>query len=143
MPAKKTTTAKKAGKVAKKPAGKAAKKTAKKVVRKAASKKKVAKRAVRKAVKKTSKKKCSCSIPCPPEEAFWVNNGPVLHSIQDLLDALKNMSDEQFEHHTKRGKNDFANWIKECLCDSACATSFKRVRTRVGAVRVLSNKCSC
>jgi hypothetical protein len=142
MPAKKTTTARKAGQ-AKKPAKRPTKKAIKKVTRKAAPKRKAAKKTVRKAVKKPAKKTCGCSTPCSTEEAFWVNNGPVLHSLQDLLDALHNMSDEQFEHHTAQGRNDFANWIKECLCDSACATSVKRVRTRVGAVRVLSNKCSC
>ena len=133
MPAKKTTKKK----VAKKPV--------KKVVRKAVAKKKApAKKRVRKAVaKKTTKKSCGCKTTCTTEEAFWVNNGPVLHSLQDLLSALHDMTDEQFEYHTKQGRNDFANWIKECLCDGACATSVKRVRTRVGAVRVLSNKCSC
>lgn len=75
--------------------------------------------------------------------AFWVNNGPVLHSVNDLIKALKKeITDEQFYYHTKRNKNDFAIWIKECLCDNNCATRIKRVRSKEGMLRVLS-KCSC
>ena len=138
MPAKKTTTARKAGQKKKNVVKKASKKPTRKVSTKSSAKK-TTKKVVRKAVKKS----CACESKCSAKEAFWVNNGPVLHSVKDLLKALKEMSDEQFDYHTKRGSNDFASWIKECLKDSACATSVKRVRTRVGAVRVLSNKCSC
>jgi len=138
------------------------KKTAKKVATKKAIKKKLAKvpakkkntksvakkapkKSAKKVVKRTvAKRKTSCKKKCRSPHAFWVNNGPVFKTVDGLIDALKEMSDEQFAYHTKRGEgNDFAKWIKECLCDSSCATHLKKVRTRAGAVRVLSSKCAC
>jgi hypothetical protein len=106
--------------------------------------KRVCKRkSVKKIVKRTAKKKTVCKKRCKPSHAFWVNNGPVLRSVKSLVEALKNdITDEQFDYHTKRDGNDFAIWIKDCLCDAECASKLKRVRTRNGAVRVLS-KCKC
>jgi hypothetical protein len=126
---------------------KAVKKTTKKVVRKTVAKKKTTTKAVKKAVQKaprtTKKKGCSCKKTCEAHEAFWVNNGPVVNSLGGLKTALKDMSDEQYAHHTKRGKNDFANWIEACLCDKSCASRVRKARSRPGAVRALAQKCSC
>lgn len=91
----------------------------------------------------TSKTECACIKKCQPSQAFWVNNGPVLKSVDELLKALKEMSDEQYAYHTKRDGNDFANWIQDCFGDVQCAKSLKNAKTRVGAVRILSGKCVC
>jgi acyl-homoserine lactone acylase PvdQ len=108
------------------------------------TKKASAKKAVKKTAKKTkTNKSCSCKAKCTSKQAFWVNNGPVVHSVQELLEALKDISDEQYAYHTKREGNDFATWVKDCLKDDAAATSLKKVRSRAGAVRVLSEKCAC
>ena len=149
MPAKKKTK-----KVAKKTASKkkvvkkasqsaqSGKKTVKKTTKKAVNKvvQKSAKRPVKKSIKK---KATTCKTKCHTTEAFWVNNGPVVHSVEELLDAIRTMSDEQYAYHTTRDGNDFANWIKDCLKDGGCATSVKRAKSRSGVVRVLSSKCSC
>lgn len=116
---------------------------AKKAVKKA-TKKVVAKKAVKKATKKVvAKASCSCKKKCAPAQAFWINNGPVVKSIEDLTKAMKEMSDMQFAYHTKRDGNDFAKWIQDCFGDTPCATSLKKAQTRVGAIRILSSKCSC
>lgn len=113
--------------------------------------KEVPKKAVKKVVQKVEKKVvakksastcvCTCKKTCKPVQAFWVNNGPVVNSVESLLKALKEMSDEQFIYHTKRDGNDFANWIKDCLNDIDCAKALKKAQTRVGAIRVLSREC--
>lgn len=136
MPKKTTTKKAVATKKAKAPSAKTAKKS-------------VAKKTTKKAVAKKSSKAspamaaCSCMKKCEPAQAFWVNNGPVVKSVEHLLKALKEMSDEQYAYHTKREGNDFAKWVLDCLGDSATATSLKKARTRVGAVRTLSKKCAC
>ncbi len=121
---------------------KVAKKATKKNVAKKTTKKQI-KRIAKKTVRKVVKKKTTCKKRCKPSHAFWVNNGPIIHSVNGLIKALKNeITDEQFDYHTKRDGNDFANWIKDCLCDSGCASRLKRVRSKDGMLRVLS-KCSC
>lgn len=125
----------------KKPATKTAPKATKRVVvKKVEAKKVVAKKAVAKKVQATV---CSCSKQCQTAQAFWVNNGPILTSVEDLLKALKEMSDEQYAYHTKRDGNDFVNWIRDCLHDAQCAKDLKNAKTRVGAIRILSGKCAC
>ncbi len=125
----------------------AAKKAPKKVVKKVA--KKVAKKAApKKATKKAAPKKkvaCNvCSATCEASEAFWVHNGPILHTLDDLLRAFKVMSDEQYKHHTTRGDgNDFANWVQFSLKDAGCAANLRKAKTKGGAVKVLTSKCNC
>lgn len=115
------------------------KKTAPKVVRKAVAK---ATKATKKPAAKAVKKACGCKKACTDNQAFWVNNGPIVHSLKDLVQALKTMSDEQYAYHTKRDGNDFARWVQDCLADKECAKKLIQARTRVGAARVLSG-CTC
>lgn len=119
----------------------ATKKAVAKVVKKSPVKK-----VAKKVVKKNSHTKtsaCDCKKKCANDIAFWVNNGPVVHSLQELLSAMESMSDKQFEYHTKRQGNDFSNWVRDCLLDKESATKLRRVKTRVGAVRVLTSICAC
>ena len=130
----------------KKVAKKVAKKAPAKSAKKTASKKVVAKKSVKKAVRSSAvgKNVCVCKKTCKASHAFWVNNGPVVRSLEELLDALKAMSDEQYAHHTQRGDgNDFVTWIRDCLQDEESAQSIVNARTRVGTVRILIKRCSC
>jgi len=80
-------------------------------------------------------------VTAPPNCAFWVHDGPIVHNLKELKDALaKTVSDKQFKHHVTREKNDFVNWIADVLQDKKCANSMKRVRTRKSATNVIS-KC--
>lgn len=125
------------------------KKTTKKAAPKRAAKK-VAKKVTRKSTKKTTrsgatkKSACACQKKCKKTDAFWVHNGPIVHSLEQLRDALKEMSEEQYTHHTQRGDgNDFACWIEDCFKDTTCAKKVARAKTRVGTVRILNKTCSC
>lgn len=98
---------------------------------------------VKKAGGNCSKKMCGCKKTCSEGEAFWINNGPIVRSLEDLTQALKNMSDEQYMYHTKRDGNDFVRWIQDCFADTDCAKRLKQAKSRAGALRILSNKCAC
>lgn len=73
----------------------------------------------------------------PDDQCFWVNNGPVLRSAADLYYAMKEMTDEQYEYHTKRDGNDFANWVRHVLDDAALAGKLARAKTRKNAIQAL------
>lgn len=83
-----------------------------------------------------------CIFQASEDKAFWVNNGPIISTLDGLRDALRAMSDEQFEYHTKRAGNDFARWVDEVLCHGACAEKLARVKTRTGAVKAIAS-CNC
>jgi len=76
----------------------------------------------------------------PPERCFWVNNGPIVKNVAELTAAVRAMSDEQFDYHTKRNGNDFAQWIKDVLRNSTLASVVVRAKTRTGLLRALSTK---
>ena len=52
---------------------------------------------------------------------FFCNDGKFFSNLCDLKDDIPNMSNEAFLHHTGQGRNDFANWIRDCLGDSKLA----------------------
>jgi len=108
--------------------------------------------AVKKApAKKTTTKKsakvaspavgCACIVTCAPEQAFWINRGPVVDSIAQLKEALRTMTEDQFAYHTRREGNDFARWVRECLADAERAARLERATTKAAAVKALSGVC--
>jgi hypothetical protein len=72
-------------------------------------------------------------------ECFWVNNGPVVKNLVELLEALEQMPDEVFAHHAKGGQNDFAVWIKEVLGEEKLARRLGKLKSRKGFIRALAD----
>lgn len=107
-------------------------------VKKAPTKKTVAKKSAKTAPKAGS---CACVVTCPPEQAFWINQGPVVDSIARLKEALLTMTEEQFAYHTLREGNDFARWVRECLDDAERAARLERATTKAAAVKALTGVC--
>lgn len=70
---------------------------------------------------------------------FYVKDGKVVKSLQELVDTIPTISDTTFEYHVNSNKNDFATWIKEGLGDPALADSIKRVKTKKGLLQKLKN----
>lgn len=115
--------------------------TKKKSTKAVVAKKAPAKRKV--TAKKKMTHKCSCKTCSQPEEAFWVNEGPVINTLADLKKAINNMTEAQFAYHTKRDGNDFARWIRDCLSDTTRAVRVEKAKTRAGTVRALTATCCC
>lgn len=80
-----------------------------------------------------------------PEQCFWVNNGPILKNLEELANALPEMSNETFHHHVNNEKNDFSNWIRDAIGDEKLAndllssknkdSAFKKVRSRLNSLK--------
>jgi alpha-amylase len=51
------------------------------------------------------------------EKCFWLNDGRTISDMQELYQALKDMSSETFTHHVTDDKNDFSSWIKHVFKD--------------------------
>jgi len=88
-------------------------------------------RAVKKAGKKTL-------IVASPEICFWVNSGPILRSLTDLVEALKTMSDEQYSYHVNGDKNDFSKWVEDVIEDKTLAKALMKYKTRAGTLKAVS-----
>lgn len=64
-----------------------------------------------------------------PDRAFWVNNGPIIKSLEEFAASVGKLKPEQFMHHVNRQKNDFARWISEVVGDSILAQRIRVLKT--------------
>jgi len=71
---------------------------------------------------------------------FFCSNGEVFSNLDDLKKGLEKMDNKTFLHHARKGKNDFSNWIKECIGDVRLAdglvglnkkSSSKKIESRI------------
>ncbi len=75
-----------------------------------------------------------------PEQCFWVNNGPILKNIEELANALPDMSNEAFHHHVNSEKNDFSNWVKDIIGDQKLANDLLSSRNKESALKKIKNR---
>ncbi len=82
--------------------------------------------------KKLSKK-------CQDENVFYVCNGSVLSSINELLSELENMDEDAFRHHVNESKNDFSNWIHDIFREADLADKIRNVTDKNEAVEIIKS----
>ena len=46
---------------------------------------------------------------------FYFLDGVVVNNVDDLTNHIKDLSQEQYMHHVNAERNDFYNWIKDCI----------------------------
>jgi hypothetical protein len=77
-------------------------------------------------------------------QTFVSEDGREFKNLTDLRRGLKEMTEEIFSHHTENGRNDFSNWIRECVGDARLADGLmgrskeearKKIRSRINYVR--------
>lgn len=94
-------------------------------------------------VTKEEAKKYLCDA--APQQCFWVNNGPILKSMEELASMLPEINDEAFHHHVNNEKNDFSNWVNDVIGDKKLAndllsskskeSALKKVRSRLNSLK--------
>jgi len=76
----------------------------------------------------------------PPEQCFWVNNGPILKNIGELANALPEMNDESFRHHVNKEKNDFSSWIEDTIGDQKLANDLLSSKSRDSVLKKIRSR---
>ena len=62
-----------------------------------------------------------------PDKYFMLNNGTTIKSIEDLAVMLDMISEEDFNFHVNKEKNDFANWINDVFKETKLAESIQSI----------------
>ena len=57
----------------------------------------------------------------PDEYVFRCSDGRILKNMQELKDALANMTDDTFSYHSSIEKKDFSNWVRDVIGDEKLA----------------------
>ena len=66
----------------------------------------------------------------PPQHEFWLLGGKRLKNIAELGRELRQMKPEIFSHHVNEHKNDFANWVENCIKDRQLAILLRTAQNK-------------
>ena len=75
--------------------------------------------------------------PVAESHGFWLKDGKLLLSLEELLKALDRMDEATFTHHVTPQRNDFARWVADVFKDNHLAkklryaTSLEQMRSHV------------
>ena len=72
-----------------------------------------------------------------PETYFYLANGFILKSIEELYHALSIMDDSLFEQHANQTKNDFANWIRDVFTETELANKISKTKSKIETQNIL------
>lgn len=73
----------------------------------------------------------------PGEYVFYLHDGRILRNIEELRDALNNITEELYAYHVNQEKNDFSNWVKDIICDEKLARDLRKATTRTTAATII------
>jgi F0F1-type ATP synthase assembly protein I len=77
-----------------------------------------------------------------PENAFWLNNGPVVRNIYELVQALQQVDKSVFSYHVNYTKNDISNWIKNMLKDPLLADDLLKTKDKEKTIKKIKKRIS-
>lgn len=70
------------------------------------------------------------------DSKFYFRNGEVAEDIPGLLAIIEHIDDDTFAYHCSSEKNDFFNWINDCISPKL-AKKIKGAKTKKAIVRKL------
>ena len=76
----------------------------------------------------------------PPEQCFWVNNGPILRNLEELTNVLPEMSDDTLQHHINNEKNDFCSWVSYVIGDKKLANELMGSKSKDSMLKKLRRR---
>jgi len=76
----------------------------------------------------------------PEEYVFYFVDGRTAWNLEDLLNAIANITDDTFAHHCTPDKNDFANWVADVIGDQKLAGDLIKAKIRAKSMAAVSSR---
>ena len=76
------------------------------------------------------------------EQGFWLNNGPVLKNLEELSNALSQISKDAYGYHVNAEKNDFSKWVDDIIGDKKLANDLLSSRNKESAAKKVAARVS-
>ena len=73
----------------------------------------------------------------PAGQEFHFCDGVAAESVETLVEHIKVLSPEQFKNHVNKERNDFFNWINDCV-DPAVAKEIKSLKSQRSVIEKLT-----
>jgi type IV secretory pathway TrbF-like protein len=70
-------------------------------------------------------------------EGFFFRDGKVAGNVQEFISHVKEISPDVFAHHVNKERNDFYNWLKDCV-DPEVADDLKKAHSQRQVVEKLT-----
>lgn len=64
------------------------------------------------------------------DQAFFLSDGTMIKSLQELHSILKKINNETFSRHVNGEKNDFSNWVKYVINERELADQIKNANSK-------------
>jgi hypothetical protein len=74
------------------------------------------------------------------DKVFWCHDGGVVKNLDELVAALRAMSDETFRYHATVDNNDFSNWVRDVIGDRTLANQLQKAMTQATAARKVETR---
>ena len=71
----------------------------------------------------------------PQDKVFWCHDGMVVRNMDELVAALRDMSEETFCYHATGEKNDFSAWVGDVVGDVTLANQLKKAADSATSAR--------
>ena len=72
-----------------------------------------------------------------PKEYFYLHNGFILKTIEELYHTLSLMDKGLFNHHVTKDRNDFANWIYNVFEERELGRKMMKVKSKDAMMKLL------
>ena len=66
---------------------------------------------------------------CPDSQAFVCIDGKRARSVKDLVKLFEKMTQETYDYHVAKDKNDFASWAQGVFHNGHLAANFRSARS--------------
>lgn len=76
----------------------------------------------------------------PEEKRFWSSDGRYLKNLNELEDALVQMSEDTFRSHSNETKTDFSNWVKDVIGDEKLSRDLLKCATQAQAAKAVKDR---
>jgi hypothetical protein len=78
----------------------------------------------------------------PEKYVFWCSDGRIIHDMNELAEALSNISEETFAYHCNAQKNDFSRWVADIVTDETLARDMDQTRDKGQTASVVKDRVS-
>jgi len=75
-----------------------------------------------------------------PDVEFWVCDNGRLKNLKELAEALRSMENKTFACHSNKERQDFSNWVNDCIGDSKLAKELMINKSRLSAFRKVNSR---
>jgi len=76
----------------------------------------------------------------PDQHVFRCSDGRIMTNMQELADALTDMSEETFAYHSNEQKQDFSNWVRDVMGDQKLARDLAKSINRLQAAKRVEDR---